>query len=130
MVREGCEESCEEAEEDGAAGRAGESCHHPELQHQVCHHPQVQLAAGVAQVQLGPSPLGRRSISCLCEVRVTAGEEWLWLLPLSAVPGPGQVCAVPFLVTGPASAPPSAGGNKVVSVDPGPGPGDNCSKMV
>lgn len=71
MVREGCEESGEEAEEDGAAGRAGESCHHPELQHQVCHHPQVQLAAGVSQVQLGPSLLGGCSISCLCEVRVT-----------------------------------------------------------
>lgn len=41
MVREGGEEPGEEAEEDGAAGRAGEGDHHAEYQHQVHHHPQV-----------------------------------------------------------------------------------------
>lgn len=46
MVREGGEEPGEEAEEDGAAGRAGEGDHHAEHQHQVHHHPQV--AAGTA----------------------------------------------------------------------------------
>lgn len=42
MVREGGEEPGEEAEEDGAAGRAGEGDHHAEHQHQVHHHPQVE----------------------------------------------------------------------------------------
>ncbi len=42
MVREGHQKSGEEAEEDGPAGRAGESHHHTELQHQVCHHSQVR----------------------------------------------------------------------------------------
>lgn len=42
MVREGGEEPGEEAEEDGAAGRAGEGDHHAEHQHQVHHHPQVK----------------------------------------------------------------------------------------
>lgn len=41
MVRESCEKPGEEAKENGTAGRAGESHHHPERQHQVYHHPEV-----------------------------------------------------------------------------------------
>lgn len=59
MVREGGEEPGEEAEEDGAAGRAGEGDHHAEYQHQVHHHPQVpgwgcRGPAGCGDLQ-GPS---------------------------------------------------------------------------
>ena len=42
MVREGGEKSGEEAEEDGTAGRAGESHHHPEYQHEMHHHTKVR----------------------------------------------------------------------------------------
>lgn len=42
VVREGGEKSGEEAEEDGTAGRAGESHHHPERQHEVHHHTEVR----------------------------------------------------------------------------------------
>ncbi len=41
MVRKGRQESGEEAEEDGTAGRAGESHHNSECQHQVYHHTTV-----------------------------------------------------------------------------------------
>lgn len=41
MVREGRQESGEEAEEDRTAGRAGESHHNSECQHQVYHHTAV-----------------------------------------------------------------------------------------
>lgn len=44
MVRKGGEKSGEEAEEDGAAGRAGESHHHPEYQHEMHHYPEVRRA--------------------------------------------------------------------------------------
>lgn len=42
MVREGSEKPGEEAEEDGTAGRVGESHHQPERKHQVHHHPEVR----------------------------------------------------------------------------------------
>ena len=49
MVREGGQELGEEAQEDGAVGRAGEGHHHAEREHQVHYHPQVTgwSAAGV-----------------------------------------------------------------------------------
>lgn len=61
MVREGGEEPGEEAEEDGAAGRAGEGDHHAEHQHQVHHHPQVAA---------GPAGLGApRAVLCGAALR-------------------------------------------------------------
>ncbi|XP_029092936.1 uncharacterized protein LOC114903841 [Monodon monoceros] len=45
VVREGGQEFGQEAQEDGAAGRAGEGHHHAERQHQVHHHPQVTRTA-------------------------------------------------------------------------------------
>lgn len=41
MVRKSRQESGEEAEENGTAGRAGESHHNSECQHQVYHHTTV-----------------------------------------------------------------------------------------
>lgn len=52
MVREGRQKPGEEAEEDGPAGRAGESHHHTELQHQVCHHSQVRQHENLTAVLL------------------------------------------------------------------------------
>lgn len=45
VVREGCEEPREEAEEDRPAWWTGESNHHTELQHKVCHHPEVNCTS-------------------------------------------------------------------------------------
>lgn len=47
MVREGGEKSGEEAEEDGATGRTGESYHHPEYQHKMHHYTEVSRAGAL-----------------------------------------------------------------------------------
>lgn len=80
MVREGGEEPGEEAEEDGAAGRAGEGDHHAEHQHQVHHHPQV--AAGPAGLGAPRAVLCGAALRCAppCECgyreeKVAAGWE-------------------------------------------------------
>lgn len=47
VVRKGRQESGEEAEEDGTAGRAGESHHNSECQHQVYHHTTVSAVKNI-----------------------------------------------------------------------------------
>lgn len=47
MVRKGRQESGEEAEEDGTAGRAGESHHNSECQDKVYHHTTVSACKNI-----------------------------------------------------------------------------------
>lgn len=54
VVREGSQEFGQEAQEDGAAGRAGESHHHAERQHQVHHHPQVGAGGTLGRARPAP----------------------------------------------------------------------------
>lgn len=66
MVRESRQELGEEAQEDGAARRAGESYHNTELQHQVCHHPQVRCQTPRLLFELG-SHTEAKAVACLAE---------------------------------------------------------------
>lgn len=46
MVREGCQESCEEVEKDRTVGGVGESHHNTEHQHEMLNNNQVTMSAG------------------------------------------------------------------------------------
>lgn len=78
MVREGGQEFGQEAQEDGAAGRAGEGHHHAERQHQVHHHPQVGPSGrpgGGARGMVRVRCVGACVCGGVCVCRGSAGRE-------------------------------------------------------